>query len=124
MSLVLVGPRFEPLLAAGVLARARVARPFLALRAGLGGHRDRERDESREHECPGLPRKLTLSETHWVLSFGYLPNLGSGHSRFAMDTRLHPGGGSMSSLHQCTAAPQTALARRQSSRTIDQSAWS
>ena len=97
---------------------------FLLVRAGLGGHRDRERDESREHECRGLPRKLTLSRTHWIFSFGYLPNLGSGHSRLPMDTRLHPGGGSMSRRHQCTAAPQTALARRQSSRTIDQSAWS
>ena len=63
------GPRFlvellEPLLPAGVLARARLARPFLARRARLGGHRDRERDESREHECPGLPRELTLSRTH------------------------------------------------------------
>ncbi len=113
----------EPL-PAGVLARARLARPFLALRAGLGGHRDRERDEHRQHERCGLPRKLTLSRTHGILSFGYLPNLGSGHNRLPMDTRLHPGGGSMRRRHQCTAAPQTALARRQSSRTIDQSAWS
>ena len=114
----------EPLLPAGVLARARFASPLLALRAGLGGHRDRERDENRQHECRGLPRRLTMSRTHLDVSFGYLPNLGSGHDCLAMDTRLHPGGGSMSWGHQCTAAPQTAFARRQSSRTIDQSAWS
>ena len=115
---------FEPLLPAGVLVRARLARPPLGRRAGLGGHRDRERDEHRQHECRGLPRKLTLSRTHLDLSFGYLPNLGSGHNRLPLDTRLHAGGGSMIRGHQCTAAPQTALARRQSSRTIDQSAWS
>ena len=42
----------EPLLPAGVLARARFASPLLALRAGLGGHRDRERDESRPARVP------------------------------------------------------------------------
>ncbi len=91
---------FEPLMAARALfARALLARPQFVTGAWLRGYRNRERDQGRQHQGCGLPRELTLSKTHWVFSFVYLPNLGSGHIRFFVVTRLRAGGGSMDKCH-------------------------